>query len=146
MSRAFVKDDDGTPEKPIAIPQTGFPNYVTPHGLAQLRERLAAAESAAEEAQIEHLRSRVESAIPVDPKQQPAGVVQFGATVSIEEPDGSTHTYTIVGEDEADPLHGTISWISPLAQALVDARVGANVLWKRPAGDLPVRVRSIEYR
>ncbi|MGZ3497855.1 MAG: GreA/GreB family elongation factor [Vulcanimicrobiaceae bacterium] len=146
MSRAFVKEDDGVPEKGIVVPQTGHPNYVTPHGLAQLRERLAAARDAQDERDIEHLQSRIESAIIVDPKQQQPDVVKFGATVTIEEPDRSQHTYTVVGEDEADPVHGTISWISPLAQALLESRVGKRVLWKRPAGDLPVRVLSIEYR
>ncbi|HEY8297133.1 MAG TPA: GreA/GreB family elongation factor [Candidatus Baltobacteraceae bacterium] len=146
MSRAFVKDDDGMPDKPLAVPQTDHPNYVTPKGLEQLRERLARARSAGEASQIEHLESRVESAIVVDPREQPTESVNFGATVRIEEPDRSTHIYSIVGEDEADPLHGSISWISPLAQALLDKRTGDRAIWRRPAGDLSVRVLGIEYR
>ncbi len=145
VSRAFVKEDDGA-EQPMALPQTGYPNYVTVAGLAQLRERLDAARASGSEREIEHWGSRVDSAIVVPLEAASTKTVKFGATVTIESPDRTQRTYAIVGEDEADPLRGTISWISPLGQALIDSRVGKRVLWKRPAGDLAVRILAIEYR
>jgi transcription elongation GreA/GreB family factor len=65
--------------------------------------------------------------------------------VTIEGPDRHQSTYRIVGEDEADPLQGRISWLSPLAQALLDHRSGDRVVWQRPAGNVPVRIVSISY-
>ena len=59
--------------------------------------------------------------------------------------DGQKRTFTIVGEDEADLTAGKISYVSPLAEALMDARVGASVLWRRPAGDIDLTVEAIEY-
>jgi transcription elongation factor GreB len=50
-----------------------------------------------------------------------------------------------VGEDEADAEHGLVSYVSPLAQALLGARVGDEVRWQRPAGDMTIEVLNIEY-
>lgn len=50
--------------------------------------------------------------------------VQFGSRVTIRRPDGSTRTYRIVGIDDADPKNGTLSYISPLAQALMGKEMG----------------------
>lgn len=144
MSRAFVKDDEEA-ERALARPESPHPNYVTPGGLRLLEEQLALAESSGNTRDAVYLRHRVENAIVVDPAQQPKDVVQFGATVSVEADDGRPHAFTIVGEDQADPTHGTISWISPLAQALLNGRVGDRVIWKRPAGDVPVRITRIAY-
>lgn len=111
----------------------------------QLRARLDEARDTGNEREIEELEEKLGRAIPVDPATQPKDVVRFGATVEVEAPGNKRATYTIVGEDEANPLEGTISWLSPLARALEDARVGQRVVWLRPAGNLPVTVRSISY-
>ena len=49
-------------------------------------------------------------------------------------------SYTIVGEDEADPDAGLVSWVSPLAKVLEGARVGEQVVWRRPAGPIELTV------
>jgi transcription elongation GreA/GreB family factor len=53
--------------------------------------------------------------------------------------------FEIVGEDEADPNKGKLSWVSPLALALKGAKTGDIVVWKRPAGDLELEIAAIEY-
>ncbi|HEY8014642.1 MAG TPA: GreA/GreB family elongation factor, partial [Dongiaceae bacterium] len=59
--------------------------------------------------------------------------------------DGTERRFAIVGEDEADPAVGKISWVSPLARALTGAAVGDSVVWKRPAGDKTLEVTAIDY-
>jgi transcription elongation GreA/GreB family factor len=145
VSRAFVKEDDGVSEVVAPRPQRQHPYYVTPEGYAHLQEGLAQAQAGGNEREVELLQERLEAAIVVDPQQQARDVVAFGASVTVETPDGKQQTYRIVGEDEADPLSGTISWISPLAQALLEHRAGDRVVWERPAGNVPVRIVSISY-
>lgn len=145
MSRAFVKENEDAPEPPAARPESGHPNYVTPRGLAVLEERLRAAEAAGDERDTAYLRRRIENAIVMDLAAQPRDEVAFGATITVEGQDQARRSFTIVGEDEAEPTHGAISWISPLAKALLGAHVGDHVLWRRPAGDLPLTVVAIEY-
>ncbi len=146
MSRAFVKDDDGgDPEIVPPRPQRHDPYYVTPAGYDQLQARLAQAQADGNAREVESLQERMEAAIVVDVREQPKDVVNFGASVTVEQPDRSRQTYRIVGEDEADPLQGTISWLSPLAQALLEHRAGDRVVWERPAGNLALRIVSIAY-
>lgn len=145
MSRAFVKEDDGDSEVVAPRPQRQHPYYVTPEGYAQLEKRLADAQAAGNAREVEQTQERLEAAIIVDPREQPHDVAAFGAEVTVETPDRKKQTYRIVGEDEADPLSGTISWLSPLAQALLDHREGDRVTWERPAGNVPIRIISITY-
>ena len=56
---------------------------------------------------------------------------------------GSVVEYVIVGEDEADAQNGKVSWVSPLARALLGARIGDVITWKRPSGDVELDVVSI---
>jgi len=158
MSRAFVKEGDGESD-PNALPElpiSEHPNYVTPRGMMLLRARLneagremQALDRAVERAHVQRemrwLQARILGAITIAPERQPADRVAFGARVEVVDDDGREHRYRIVGEDEADPERGLISWVSPLARALHGARVGDSVLWKRPAGDLNVEVLAIEY-
>ena len=166
MSRAFVKESetdaivDDLPERQ----QSPHPNYVTPQGLAQLeRERavllekrrqllqgsdedIAQAETLRHvERDVRYLDGRIERAIYIDPANQPHSEVAFGATVSVVDEDGQRHSFQIVGEDEANASAGRVSWVSPLARALVGARAGGMVTWERPAGDKMLRVQSIRY-
>jgi transcription elongation factor GreB len=163
MSRAFVKESDTPagselPDRPIS-PHT---NYVTPAGLAQLRARLDAARArkqaleaegedieAAEELRalkrdLRWLESRVGSARVVDPDGQPRDRVAFGAAVKVADDHGE-RVYRIVGEDEAEADQGKVSYVSPLAKALLGARIGDEVVWQRPAGDLRIEVIGIGY-
>jgi len=145
VSRAFVKEETASVEKGVVLPHSQHPYFVTPDGLLNLRAKLIQAREAGNERDTEELEEKLARAIPVDPATQPKDVVRFGATVEVETPGNKRSTYTIVGEDEANPLEGTISWLSPLARALEDARVGQRVVWLRPAGNIPVTVRSITY-
>ncbi|KGI76986.1 GreA/GreB family elongation factor [Oleiagrimonas soli] len=163
MSRAFVKESDTPagselPERPISP----HPNYVTPSGLAQLRAGLdeaqarkqalaaegddmeAKAELKALERDLRWLESRVGSARVVDLDGQPRDRVAFGASVRVADDEGE-HTYRIVGEDEAGADRYLVSYVSPLAKALLGAKVGDEVVWKRPAGDRTIEVLSIDY-
>lgn len=164
MSRAFVKDDDGdTPEVLPELPISTHPNYVTPRGLALLRERLDKAtarhdalkaseqdalaqrnEMTTLERELRYLHARVASAIEVDLSKQPHDRVAFGATVTVDSDEGEQR-WQIVGEDEADAEHGLVSYVSPLATALLGARVGDEVRWQRPAGDMMIEVLGIRY-
>ena len=163
MSRAFVKegDADATSGDLPELPISEHPNYVTPRGMALLRSRLheaerrlAALDADAADAKLERshieremrwLHARILGAITIAPERQPADRVAFGARVELIDSNGEEYRYGIVGEDEADPEHGLISWVSPLARALHGSRIGDSVVWKRPAGDLDVEVLAIEY-
>lgn len=163
MSRAFVKENDSDqPDELPELPLSEHRNYVTPQGLEQLRTRLADAEarlaaiaadavgarleSAMIERELRWLQARINDAIPVDAAKQSRERVAFGATVELADQDDHRLRYRIVGEDEADPEHGSISWVSPLARALKGGRVGDSVVWRRPAGDLQVEILGIDYR
>jgi transcription elongation factor GreB len=96
---------------------------------------------------IRFLIKRIESAEVVDPADQHnVDQVFFGATVSIAEVDGTNEQcWQIVGVDEADATIGRISWISPLARALLKAREGDVVRFVSPAGVREVEVVEIRY-
>ncbi|GFZ94425.1 GreA/GreB family elongation factor [Dyella caseinilytica] len=164
MSRAFVKDNDGDAQDALPeLPLSEHPNYVTPRGIAALRGRLADAQArrdalktgeedaldeqrelAALERELRWLNTRVASAMEVDLAKQPHDRVAFGAIVTVDSEDGERR-WQIVGEDEADAEHGLVSYVSPLAQALLGARVGDEVRWQRPAGDMTIEVVAIDY-
>jgi transcription elongation factor GreB len=146
VSRAFVKESDNEREPSIERPRREHPYYVTASGLAKLRGALKKAAKDGNEREAEELERRLDAAVTIDPKTQPHDVVAFGATVTLELTKGERQTYEIVGEDEADPMHGSISWLSPLARALMDRGVGEKAVWQRPAGNVSVRILSIEYR
>lgn len=141
-----MKDaDDGGPERGFDRPVSDAPNYVTPHGLELLREDLARVEREADDREARYYRERIETAIVVDVAAQPREQVAFGATVEAHDSAGKTLRVRIVGEDEADPVHGTISWESPVARALEDHRVGDRVVVLRPAGPIEYTIDAIAY-
>lgn len=166
MSRGFVKEDDlehaGTdlPERPVSE----HPNYVTPLGLSQLQQQFEALEQERQqlaprkedptasqrlgmvERDLRYFQARLENVNLVELAAQPADKVLFGATVDAEDEEGNLHTFTIVGEDEADIAANKVSWVSPLARALIGHSLGETVLWKRPAGDLQLEITRIEYK
>jgi transcription elongation GreA/GreB family factor len=136
MSRAFVNEDsyvDALPDRPVS----GHPNLVTEQGLAQIEVALEAARRVYGEAQAAGDREALVSAgrdlrywnarRASAQLRQPApasDVVQFGNSVTIVRDDRREQTFRIVGEDEADPAKGSISYVSPLARALLGKRVG----------------------
>jgi len=95
---------------------------------------------------IRFLMKRLESALIVDPaSQENTEQVFFGATVTVCDPEGCESTYQIVGIDEADAGQGMISWISPLARALLKAREGDMVRFHSPAGPRELEIVGIAY-
>lgn len=92
------------------------------------------------------LTKRLEIAEVVDPSQQPTrDRVFFGATVVYADQEGEEFRVTIVGVDEADPLNGKISWISPVARALIKAEEGEVVSLRTPAGIQELDILEISY-
>ncbi|HUA50721.1 MAG TPA: GreA/GreB family elongation factor [Candidatus Sulfotelmatobacter sp.] len=164
MSRAFVKENEDGPsgDQLPDLPISPHPNYVTASGLRKLEARRAAFKEerakldagggdltqashiARLEQEIRYLDARIASAIPVDLKAIDRGEVHVGARVTVQDGQGATHHYDIVGEDEAD-ADGLISWVSPLAKALMGARVDDHVVWKRPRGDVELDIIEIAY-
>lgn len=166
MSRAFTKESDDDqvagdlPERPVPA----HANYMTPRGHEQLQARVKALQeqhealalqSADDSAAKQKLReverdqryfnAQLERAMVVDPAGQPRDEVHFGAAVKILDEDDKTHRFTIVGDDEADVAGGKVSWASPLAKAMLGAKVGDTVNWRRPAGDTQVEIVEISY-
>ena len=96
---------------------------------------------------IRFLMKRLESALIVDPaSQENTQQVFFGATVTVCDEQGCEGTYQIVGIDEADAAQGMISWISPLARALLKAREGDTVRFQIPDGLRELEVVGIRYK
>ena len=95
---------------------------------------------------MRYLSKRIESAELVDPQQQQnLEQVFFGATVTYERENGETLTVKLVGIDEANLAEGKISWISPVAKALMKARAHDTVELRTPAGPETIQVLSIRY-
>ena len=69
----------------------------------------------------------------------------FGATVSYRDSRGAEHTVSIVGTDEVDPARGRVSWVSPIARALLKSRAGDSVTISTPAGEEPLEILRIRY-
>jgi len=143
MAVAFTREEDyeaqaaNLPDRPVSP----HPNLVTATGLAAIETELAKARAAYAAAQadggisadrtamaratrdLRYWSSRRASAQLTEPEDQ-TGVVQFGCTVEVEREDGRRQTFRIVGEDEADPAMGSISYASPLSAALRGKAVG----------------------
>jgi len=136
MSRAFVSEDhfvEDLPDRPVSE----HPNHVTRRGLELIQAALEEARRSYGEAHaagdrealpearrdLRYWSARRASAQIVTPDPD-IDTVQFGSTVTIVRDDGREQTFTIVGEDEADPAQGTISHVSPLARALFGKAVG----------------------
>jgi len=143
MSVAFTREEDyeaqaaNLPDRPMSP----HPNLVTRKGLEAIDQALAEARAAYTEAQtaggvssdrtamaratrdLRYWSARRASAQLTEPAEAP-GQVQFGRTVHIQREDGRRQAFRIVGEDEADPWAGKISYVSPLAQVLLGKEEG----------------------
>jgi len=96
---------------------------------------------------IRFLTKRLDAAVVVDPAaREPTDQVFFGATVTLANGSGTQKLYSIVGIDEADVSRGRVSWISPLAKALIKAREGETVVVKTPAGEERLEIVGVEYK
>ena len=94
---------------------------------------------------IRFLSRRLDLAEVVDPAAQKGDEVLFGATVTVEDETGAERVYRIVGVDETDAKAGKVSWISPIGQALLQAREGDAVVLKMPKGEEELEVVSVRY-
>ncbi len=95
---------------------------------------------------IRFLSKRLERSEVVDPAKRPkTDQVFFGATVAYANAKGEKRTVKIVGVDEVDPGHGHVSWISPVARALMRAHVGDVVKMRTPAGEEEIEILRVEY-
>jgi transcription elongation factor GreB len=94
---------------------------------------------------LRFLTKRLGFAQIVDPTQQPHDKIYFGATVLVSDQDGNEHIYTIVGMDELDPAKGRVSWISPLAKALLGKEEGDTVTLRTPTGEQKLDILEVRY-
>jgi transcription elongation GreA/GreB family factor len=139
MSRAFTREsDDPAPLPERAI--SSHPNLVTARGLAAIEAQIRALESerqAARAAADSALRARVErdlrywtarrASARVVPQVEAPERVRFGVQVTLRSAGGAEQTFRLVGEDEADASRGLLSWLSPVAQALLGRAAGESV-------------------
>lgn len=169
MSRAFVRESDVSPlpELPAQVSPLppGAKNYVTPGGAARLREELkrrveierpplasapaddtdAKRELQTLDQRIRYLQESLRTAEITPPPTDGADAVRFGATVKVRESDGTESTYRIVGVDEIDLDRNWVSWLSPLARALMNARPGQRVALKAPRGARELEIVDVSY-
>jgi transcription elongation factor GreB len=163
VSKAFTRESDegGEVELRSVRPQLplGTPNYITRKGADDLRGRLndlseakrlcgggqdAKPDQRRLESAIRKLQSILASVViaeaPADHEK-----VAFGASVTIRHENGEGDEYQIVGVDEAEPAAGRISWVSPLARALLSRRAGDTVPFKSPAGLENLVILRVRY-
>jgi transcription elongation GreA/GreB family factor len=141
MSRAFVREPEGGEAFEDLPDRSISPHHlVTPAGLARMDAEIESLEKRVTDAQVRDDKAEVARlsrdlrywsarrvSAEVVPPATDTSHVRFGAEVTFEREDGRRQTYRIVGEDEADPAKGSLSYVSPLAQALMGKEVGDTV-------------------
>lgn len=173
MSKAFTREDDVENEdilpRHVSPLPPGAHNYFTPGGAGRLREELtrlrkverpalqaaattggvagADAEELLKRAnlRISELQLSLATAEVIAPPPPPHDTVHFGATVTVRDERGAETTYRIVGADEADLDRNQVSWLSPIARALTNARLGQRVPFKFPSGVAQLEIVRIRY-
>lgn len=168
MSKAFLResDSDDLPELPrlAATLPPGAKNFMTADGARRLREELdrllaqdrpplaargaddgdARRERQVLDQRIRHLQTSLQSAEIIAPTAGPKDVVRFGDTVTVRDHDEVRASYHIVGVDETEFGEDAVSWQSPLARALLNARRGERVSFQVPAGLTTIEIVGIE--
>lgn len=162
MSRAFVNEDNAAADasQPVERLISTQPNYVTAHGLVLLQRQVRSLQTehsaqtalgdkadkqrlADLERDLRYYLQRLKTAQVVTPAES-ADKVQIGSWVTFADEEDKQQRIQLVGEDQADAGRGLINWGSPLGRALLGARLGDEVLWKRPAGDQMIEIVLIE--
>ncbi len=144
MSKAFTKEDDEIPEqvrrvRPSSDLPPGAVNYMTAEGASRLRDELEelvlSAVGSGGKAKVGRRQERIAelervlASATIVPRQEPTpDEALFGATVTVRLKSGKLANYRIVGVDETKLEEGWVSWVSPLAKALIGAQVGQRVL------------------
>ena len=166
MSRGFVKEDDQE-EDPIipnrAYLPEGVINFVTPFGMNQLltekqtlvNEKNNLNNASENEkrialnyinAKLQLLNNRIVEAKIVNLNEQPQNEIRFGAMISLKiEASKNIQTFQIVGVDEADISKGKVSFISPIAKALISKKIGDKVILKQAKKDIVFEIIDISY-
>jgi transcription elongation factor GreB len=159
MSKAFTRESDDSGEEQMPPFRTQLPpgskNYITKQGADRLKRDLdellekkqagtAGPEQQKNEWAIKKLQQALKSVIVAEPPAD-QDKIAFGATVVIRHDDSEEETYHIVGVEEARPELGSISWISPLARALLSRRAGDTVRFRTPAGETELAIVSVRY-
>jgi transcription elongation GreA/GreB family factor len=160
MSRAFTREESAETAAEVELPDrpiSPHPNLVTASGLEALTNAMTDSRNAYDAAHriedvgerrravavasrdMRYFADRLRTAQLVPPSAD-FSAVAFGHRVTFSRDDGRRQTFRIVGEDEADPRNGSISYVSPVARALIGRAVGDNV----PAGDHEIEILSIE--
>jgi transcription elongation factor GreB len=166
VSKAFTRESDDAPEAPLVRPAAVLPpgvkNLLTPGGALHLRqelEQLTTEEATLRERSDEDAKLRQQSlaaralqiqrtlqtAVITGPPAVADDVVRFGATVHVRERSGELTSYRIVGVDETDLDKNWVSWLSPIAKALLNARVGQSVKLKLPGGEEQLQILGVSY-
>jgi transcription elongation factor GreB len=167
MSKAFTRESDDIPEPILPRHKSQLPagakNYITAHGTRVLREELdqlkererrdtPEGKDAQNSGSTQPLRERIaeieeslRSAVIVEAPAPPWEQVRFGATVTVREKNGRDSRYRIVGVDETDLDRDWVSWCSPIARALLNARIGESVRFRAPGGEQVLEIVSIAY-
>lgn len=143
MSRAFVREDDASAESLPERPVSEHPNYVTTEGLHRIEAEIAELERTGDEArqqQDEDALARIErdlrywlqrkASARVVEANPSSDQVRFGVRVKLRDERGDEHSFRLVGEDEAEPTAGLISWVAPLAQQLLGRELGDEITWQ----------------
>jgi len=166
VSRGFVKEDDQE-EDPIipnrAYLPEGVINFVTPFGMNQLltekqtlvNEKNNLNNASENEkrialnyinAKLQLLNNRIVEAKIVNLNEQPQNEIRFGAMISLKiEASKNIQTFQIVGVDEADISKGKVSFISPIAKALISKKIGDKVILKQAKKDIVFEIIDISY-
>jgi transcription elongation factor GreB len=168
MSKAFTRESD-VPDlpprhRPAAVLPVGAKNYLTAGGAARLQQEVshllnverprlvtpAQDEEIKRQLQgidfrIQHLQETLHTAVIVPPPAAADDTVRFGATVKVRESHGAESTYRIVGVDETDIDRNWVSWLSPIAKALLNNRVGQCVRFKFPSGEEELEILGVSY-
>jgi transcription elongation factor GreB len=169
MSKAFTRDENEGPDIPEIVPTAsvltpGARNYITPKGAQKVRDELqklvevtrpplvearrdpdAKRQLARLDQRIRQLEESLQSAEIVEPADAPADVVRFGAWVTVRESGGEETTYRIVGVDETDAENNWVSWMSPIAKALLNRKRGERIRFKFPSGEDSLEIKEIRY-
>lgn len=159
MSKAFVKDDIDNNQvdfEPVDLIDESAKFYLTPAGIARLHADLAdlvksaetTADPTADKARrrrINYLEQLIKKSEVIDPALQSGDQARFGATVTVKDEDDHLRTYQIVGVYEADTKAGKVSYLSPIAKALLGSRTGDIVTIEMPQTEEELEVVSVKY-
>ena len=169
MSKAFTRDENEGPEIPDLLPTAsslgpGAKNYITPQGAQKLRDELqrlvevtrpeligarddpdAKRQLARLDQRVGQLEESLHAAEIVGAPSGPADVVRFGSYVTVRQSDGTETRYRIVGVDEIDLDNNWVSWMSPIAKALLNRKRSERIRFKFPSGEETLEIKEISY-